>query len=457
MRSHLTVRPTSVCRSLIRRQGSVYHIFVALVLVITFATPGLAAASKLSRNSIATVSDSADLSALCERLKTKLNESHQAASFPGATIGFVLPDGRSGSVSVGLADVEQKTALRPSDRMLAGSIGKTYVSAVMLQLVEEGKINLDTKIERWFAGDPWFPRLPNAKDITLRMLMNHSSGIPEHVLNKNFIAAMRKDPDRIWKPEELLTYILDAKPLFAAGKGWSYADTNYILVGMIFERSTKKTVYGEVERRILRPFKLERTVPSDRRILPDVITGYSMPNSPFGFEGRVIVDGKFIINPQMEWTGGGFASTAEDLARWAKLLYEGKVLKNVTLAQMLEGVTANEGRGSGAGNKYGLAVQIRPSEFGVSYGHGGWFPGYISEMEYFPQHKVAVAIQFNTDAQRTLKKGMRAYIADAMRIILDDSWKTRRASMIRRRGAGISEIRGIGYSAIERRGQRLCG
>jgi D-alanyl-D-alanine carboxypeptidase len=370
---------------------------------------------------------SADLSALLASLQAKINELHQAASFPGATIGFVLPDGRSASVSVGLADVERKIPLKPTDRMLAGSIGKTYVSAAILQVVQEGKLDLDAKIESLFGSDAWFPRLPNAKDITLRMLMNHSSGIPEHVLNKGFIAAMKKDPDRIWKPEELIAYILDAKPLFAAGHGWSYADTNYILAGMIFERVTKKTVYGEVERRILKPLKLDRTIPSDRRALPEVIIGYSMPNSPFGFEGPVILDGKFIINPQMEWTGGGFASTAEDLARWAKLLYEGKVLKKETLDQMLTGVEAKEGRGSGAGNKYGLAVQIRQSEWGMSYGHGGWFPGYLSEMEYFPRQSIAVAVQFNTDASRTLKKGPRAYIADAMRIIVAEIEKKKAA------------------------------
>ncbi|MEK6405685.1 MAG: serine hydrolase domain-containing protein [Acidobacteriota bacterium] len=155
--------------------------------------------------------------------------------------------------------------------------------------------------------------------------------------------------------------------------------------------------------------------------------GYSMPNSPFGFEGRVIVDGKFVINPQMEWTGGGFASTAEDLARWARHLYEGGVLKKGSLDQMLTGVEANEGRGSGAGNKYGLAVQIRPSEWGVSYGHGGWFPGYRSEMEYFPRQKIAIAVQFNTDAGRALKKGPRDYIADAMRIIIGELEKKKAA------------------------------
>jgi len=367
------------------------------------------------------------LPALEAALQAKLKALHEAGSFPGATLGFVLPDGKSGSVSVGLADVENRSALKPTDRLLAGSIGKTYVSAVMLQLVQSGRVNLDTKIDRWFGQDAWFARLPNATDITLRMLMNHSSGIPEHVLNADFIAAMKKDPDRVWKPEELIAYVLDAKPLFAAGKGWSYADTNYILVGMIFERVTGKTVYGEVEKRILKPLKLNDTIPSDRRTLPGVITGYSSPNTPFGLNGRLIIDGKFVINPQMEWTGGGFASTAEDLARWAKLLYEGKVLNKATLAQMLNGVDANQGRGSGVGNKYGLAVQIRQSEWGVSYGHGGWFPGYLSEMEYFPQHRIAVAVQFNTDDGRALKKGQRAYIADAMRIIIGELEKKKAA------------------------------
>src|SRR5215470_257574 len=231
MKRPSTVRPTSVCRTLIMRQSNVYRTLLALFLVIPFATPGVA--SRFSQKAKEKVTESADLSTLGERLKAKLAESHQAATFPGATLGFVLPDGRSGSVSVGLADVEQKAVLKPSDRMLAGSIGKTYVSAVMLQLVEEGKVNLDTKIERWFGSDAWFPRLPNAKDITLRMLMNHSSGIPEHVLNKDFIPEMRKDPDRIWKPAEMIAYIFDAKPLFPAGQGWSYADTNYIIAGMI--------------------------------------------------------------------------------------------------------------------------------------------------------------------------------------------------------------------------------
>jgi D-alanyl-D-alanine carboxypeptidase len=170
---------------------------------------------------------------------------------------------------------------------------------------------------------------------------------------------------------------------------------------------------------LLAPLKLDRTIPSDRRVLPEVAVGYSMPRSPFGVEGRMIRDGQFVLNPQFEWAGGGFASTPEDLARWAKALYEGRCHKPETLAQMLTGVDASQGRGGGRGQKYGLGVQIRESEWGPSYGHGGWFPGYRTEVEYFPKHKVAVAVQFNTDAGRAIRKGLRAYIGDVARIVLD--------------------------------------
>jgi len=114
--------------------------------------------------------------------------------------------------------------------MLAGSIGKTYVSAAFCKSSKKASSTSMRRSRAGFGSDGWFPRLPNAKDITLRMLMNHSSGIPERAEQRFH----RGDEERYrshLKPEELIAYILDAKPLFAAGHGWSYADTNYILAG----------------------------------------------------------------------------------------------------------------------------------------------------------------------------------------------------------------------------------
>jgi D-alanyl-D-alanine carboxypeptidase len=353
---------------------------------------------------------------LAERLQTRFTELRAEAGFPGVNIAVITPNGRATTISIGTADLENKTGLRPQDRMLAGSIGKTFVSAVTLKLVETGALKLDQKIETWLGREPWFSRLPNARDITLRMLMNHSSGVPEHVLHKDFLKALREQPDKVWKPEELVAYILDAKPLFEAGKGWSYADTNYILVGMIFERVTGKTVYGEIARQILNPLHLNSTSPSDSRTLSGLIPGYVSANSPFGFSGRTLIEGKFIVNPQMEWCGGGFVSTAEDLARWAQALYGGDVLNATTLSTLLDAVPAK----TAPGDQYGLGVQVRQSDWGMSYGHGGWFPGYLSEMEYFPQRKTAIALQFNTDDFGKLKRRPHSYLLEAAKIVISE-------------------------------------
>jgi D-alanyl-D-alanine carboxypeptidase len=100
-----------------------------------------------------------------------------------------------------------------------------------------------------------------------------------------------------------------------------------------------------------------------------------------------------IINPQFEWTGGGIASTPSDLARWAKLLYEAGAFDDELLEQMLEGVSAPM---LGREAKYGLGVIVRPTALGTSYGHSGFFPGYMTEVMYWPEHRIAVAVQVNT-------------------------------------------------------------
>lgn len=330
---------------------------------------------------------------LQQRLQRRLDDLRAKNGFPGATAAVVLPDGQTISIGTGFSDVEAQTLMKPSDRILAGSIGKTYFAAVMMRLVFEKKLDLDTKISRWIGDEPWFHRVPNADTIVFRQLLNHTSGIPEHAESPEFTAALREHPDKTWTPLELLSFTFDKPAKFPAGQGWSYADTNFILAGYIVEKITHRPLYDQVREQILRPLKLNDTIPSVSRILPGLIQGYSMPNSPFGFSGPTIRDGKFIINPQAEWTGGGFLSTSTDLARWARFLYEGRAFDKSMLAVMESGVPAKTGKG----DEYGLGVQIRHTQFGVSYGHGGWFPGYLSEMEYFPEKHTALAVQFNTD------------------------------------------------------------
>lgn len=331
------------------------------------------------------------------RVAGLLESMRAERGFPGATVGVASRDGWTFSVSVGVSDERTGRTLIPSDRMLAGSIGKTFLGALVLRLVEVGALSLDQKAAYWLGAKPWFRALPNAGRITLAQLMHHTSGIPEYVEDPVFVAAAEKDPDHVWTTAERLATLAGREPLGQPGAAFSYADTNYILLGAVYEEATGHLFYDDA-RALLKTLRLDGIVPSDRRRIARLVPGHARPIPPFSQQGPTLVDGVCRLNPQLEWTGGGFASTAGDLARWALAYFGGDVVSPAMRAKLLEGVPAN----TGPNEQYGLGVQIRQTAWGPSYGHGGWFPGYLSEVEYVPELGLAVAVQFNTDDGRRI-------------------------------------------------------
>lgn len=152
----------------------------------------------------------------------KVFSEHRAENdFPGVAISFVLADGRTGVVTCGMANVEENIPVTSSDRFLAGSVGKMFVAAVTLQLVENGKLSLDDRVEKWIGDEPWFQRLPNAPELTVRSLLNHTAGLPEYYDQAGIADEIKGNPNREWTPYDRLKYVLDQKPLFAVGEGWS--------------------------------------------------------------------------------------------------------------------------------------------------------------------------------------------------------------------------------------------
>lgn len=348
-----------------------------------------------------------DTVALKAALQESLAAVYAAGRFPGATAAVSLPSGRTVAIAVGCSDSTGRVPMLPSDRMLVGSTGKTFFAAVALQLAEDGSLDLDAPVSRYLGDREWFGRIPNAAEISVRNLMNHTSGVMRYEFQAEFVEELSANPDRSWDPVELVAYVLDQRAGFAAGEGWDYSDTNYILLGMILEGVTQRDLYDEVERRLLEPLGLLNTVPSDSREIPGLVQGYAGPGNPFTGSDEVIgADGRFVINPQFEWTGGGFASTTADLARWAAALYGGTVLEAEWLAQMLDGVPAR----LGPETRYGLGVIIQPTPLGMSLGHSGFFPGYLTQMAYFVDHRIAVAVQVNTSVPQSLGRPLGAIV-----------------------------------------------
>jgi len=335
---------------------------------------------------------------LRDRVQAYLDEWRTASAFPGASVGIVLPDGAAFAVVSGVSDRAAMTPLAADDLMLAGSTGKTFFAALALQLIDQGRLELDAPISKYLGKESWFPRLPNAKDVTVRHLMTHTSGIARYEMDPKFTAALRAQPDKVWRPEEAIAFQLDATPPFAAGQGWDYSDTNYIVLGVVLERVTGKPCYDEIRRRFLEPFGLRRIVPSTARRIAGLVPGYAGPRDPLGLPDEMMVKGELVINPQFEWAGGGFATSALDLARWGRELYAGRALSAAARTMMLDAAVPAR---LGPETRYGLGVIVRSAgPVGRTYGHSGFFPGYQTELLHVPDLGVSLALQINTSAPR---------------------------------------------------------
>jgi D-alanyl-D-alanine carboxypeptidase len=343
---------------------------------------------------------------------------------PGVSIAFILPDGTEVTATAGYADIEAKRPMQPSDRLLSGSIGKTYVAAAALRLVALGALDLDRRAAQFFAGEAWFQRLPNANDFTVRQLLRHQSGLERYEFQPAFWEALVADPEKVWRPEEQLAYIADRAPLFAAGEGWAYSDSNYLIVGLILERLSGQRFHAHVREHLLAPAGLVDTVPSDTRRIPGLTQGYCRALAQLGVPERVLVDGEFVIHPGFEWCGGGYASTPRDLARWTRRLCSGAAFEGEYLPAMLDTVPADATLGRRA--RYGLGVIVRETPLGEARGHDGIMTGFLAATAWFPTHGIAVAVQLNTDDGRVIGKPMSALLVELVSVALEELRAARR-------------------------------
>lgn len=331
-------------------------------------------------------------------LRDALEALHAEHGFPGATAACVLPDGSVSIAATGLADAEAGTPMRPDARMLAASIGKTLTGAMALALSREGTLGLDDPLADWLGEEPWYERLPNHDAITLRHLLRHRSGLPDHVYDEAFGAefARRLATGGSFAPRELIGYVLDDEPLFPAGEAFAYTDTGYVLLGLVIEMATGERYYEGVARRFLEPIGLAQTTPSDRRDLAGLVPGYLAADNPFGLPAKTLAeDGLLVFHPALEWTAGGFVSTSRDLARWGAALFGGVAMPGDYLRLLLASAPIDPARPAA---RYGLGVaEFRGGHFGDVYGHAGWIPGYTSSLRHYADHGVTIAFQVNTD------------------------------------------------------------
>ena len=320
---------------------------------------------------------------LQEKLQSALDDSLSRHAGKGASAAVSIPGKEIWRGTSGIS--HEGVPVRTEMKFAIASITKSFTATLVLKLVEEGRLSLDDRI------DNWIPPLPNiAGTITVRQLLNHTSGLYNLALHPDLKAAVLADLTRSWKPEELLTQFV-LEPYCAPGAGWNYSNTNYIILGMITEQITGSTLTQQLRSRFFTPLKLQNTFVDAEEETPGVI---AHPWYDLNEDGVYvdISDYPRTASSSTGWAAGAIYSTPEDLVRWSNaLLHDRTVLGQSTLDQMLDFLPLPGGLGSGLG----IFIADRFLDGVQGIGHDGGTAGFSARMVYMPASGVSIAVCVN--------------------------------------------------------------
>jgi D-alanyl-D-alanine carboxypeptidase len=323
--------------------------------------------------------------ALADRLQEDLDKGRMEGEAPGATQAIVTPDGFTWEGAAGVSNLDTQTPTQTDDVFNIASITKSFTAATVLKLTESGQLSLDDTLGQWLPDVA--ANIPDGQNITVRQILNGTSGIPSYRDDSKFIADVQTDLEngstRKFKPEELVAYIY-GKPRFSGESSsaeWTYPQTGNIIAKLIVEKATGMSFDRVLDEEVLQPLGLNSTSASGQEeVVGNQASGYDdylQADSSLGPDG--VLDDATSLNPSV--TEGELLSNSQDLARFSDALFSGELLQPNSQKELLtfvdEGIDYE-------GDRYGLGVVNFEDSFGNYYGKGGGTPGYGSQTFYFP-------------------------------------------------------------------------
>ncbi len=292
----------------------------------------------------------------------------------------------------GMAD-GKKEVMTADYKFKIASIGKTFTATVILQLTEEGLLDLDDTIDKYLDNAivkldslHLYKGVAYGRQITVRQLLSHSSGIADYMEDPRFVPDILEHPKKEWSSSKILDkyyeYQTNKKATFPPGDGFNYSDVNYVLLAMIIEQVTGETYHAQLKSRIFSQLGMDNSY----------LEYYEAPrgSKPLSHAFLSTIDLVTEVNTSMDWGGGGIVSTCEELNTFFRALVDGKLFKKEsTLEQMLG--EADKGRG-GSDYDYGLGVMKRSLHGLTFYGHGG---AYDCDVYYCPERNISVCMSLN--------------------------------------------------------------
>jgi D-alanyl-D-alanine carboxypeptidase len=323
-----------------------------------------------------------------EQMQAILDQAVEMGT-PGAAMYVETAGGQVWLGASGKAILETGVDLSASDKFWIYSASKTFVAAVVMQLVEEGVLALDDPISDWLEPS-LFASIPNGEAITIRMLLNHTSGIYDHLETEEMRSDMIGNPGQVWEPQELVQHAtMYGSPYAEPGGALSYyANTNYVLLGLIIEQATGSPLATEIRNRILTPLNLENTYAWEEGVPGGHVSGYTMLNGE-----RVDVSD---LGLSWAWAAGGLVSNVEDTAAFSKALFSGELFQQPeTLDEMLAFVERyNQPGGYGLGVVRADFLSPVSSVPMIIDGNG---PGFVSVGAHWLSTGETAVVLLNTD------------------------------------------------------------
>ncbi|MFD9036733.1 serine hydrolase domain-containing protein [Streptomyces bottropensis] len=331
-----------------------------------------------------------------QTLQRQLEELVGAPGGPPGVIVVLQRDRTSRVLRAGVADLETGRPIEPTDHMRIASTAKAFSGAVALSLVQRGALGLDSTIGHTL------PRLPRAwRSVTLRQLLNHTSGLPDYSEDPEFLELLLADPRRTFDPRRLLDFVADEPLRFRPGSRYRYSNSDNIAVALMAEAVTRRPYEELLSRLVYRPLGLTDTsLPLGYEMPEPYMHGYAVepPAPPEDVSEALSASGV--------WASGGIVSTPRDLTRFIRGYAAGELTSRSVLREQrrwIEGASEPAGPGR---NRAGLALFRYDTRCGVVLGHTGNFPGYTQLIAATPDGRRSLTFSLTTQVNRTLDPGL---------------------------------------------------
>lgn len=331
--------------------------------------------------------------ALAATLQRILDETVADGAIPGAVLSVSIAGQESWSGASGIAERQTSRAMEPTTNVRIASITKIFTSVTVLQLAQEGTIDLDAPIATYLPD-----LLPNGNVITVRQLLQHQTGLYDYLEDRTFIAQAYQNPQRQFEPRELVAYAAQFPAAFAPGAAgsWDYSSTNFVILGMLVEQASGNSLAQEMRTRIFEPLGMTGTFFAPNETVPETAShGYGQN-----------VD-QTSVAMSFAFATANLVSTADDVRRFAQALVKGELLNPASMEAMYTFVSGN-GQYNMPALEYGLGLmrtvlpvgpgpsgQARAAEISTVVGHIGGFGGFRSATWSAPDGSITIAIGMN--------------------------------------------------------------